>query len=133
MGEGWIYRQQYVKCGKLGCRCFEGEGHGPYWYGFRRRNLEGRGSEVESRYFGKERPRGARPTLPPEDARRAREYKSALGVFGLHVRKPTAEQVRRRYKELAVTLYSNEYLERERMQRVDAAHEVLRRRRGAGA
>ena len=33
---GVIYRQQYVRCGKLGCqRCPpHGPGHGPYWYGF---------------------------------------------------------------------------------------------------
>lgn len=31
-----IYRQQYVRCGKPGCRRCppQGPGHGPYWYGF---------------------------------------------------------------------------------------------------
>ena len=30
------YRQQYVRCGKPGCRRCppHGPGHGPYWYGF---------------------------------------------------------------------------------------------------
>src|SRR4029453_12948452 len=33
---GVIYRQQYVRCGKPGCRRCppHGPGHGPYWYGF---------------------------------------------------------------------------------------------------
>ena len=31
-----IYRQQYVRCGKRGCRRCppQGPGHGPYWYGY---------------------------------------------------------------------------------------------------
>jgi hypothetical protein len=34
--DGVIYRQQYVRCGKVGCRRCPpaGPGHGPYWYGF---------------------------------------------------------------------------------------------------
>lgn len=34
--DGVIYRQQYVRCGKAGCRRCppSGPGHGPYWYGF---------------------------------------------------------------------------------------------------
>lgn len=34
--DGVIYRQQYVRCGKAGCRRCPpaGPGHGPYWYGF---------------------------------------------------------------------------------------------------
>ena len=34
--DGVIYRQQYVRCGKPGCRRCppSGPGHGPYWYGF---------------------------------------------------------------------------------------------------
>lgn len=33
---GVIYRQQYVRCGKPGCRRCPpfGPGHGPYWYGY---------------------------------------------------------------------------------------------------
>jgi len=33
--DGVIYRQQYVRCGKAGCRRCPpmGPGHGPYWYG----------------------------------------------------------------------------------------------------
>jgi len=29
---GVTYRQQYRKCGKAGCKCNDGPGHGPYWY-----------------------------------------------------------------------------------------------------
>jgi hypothetical protein len=34
--DGVIYRQQYVRCGKAGCRRCPpaGPGHGPYWYGY---------------------------------------------------------------------------------------------------
>ena len=34
--DGVIYRQQYVRCGKTGCRRCPpaGPGHGPYWYAF---------------------------------------------------------------------------------------------------
>jgi hypothetical protein len=34
--DGVIYRQQYVRCGKPGCRRCPptGPGHGPYWYGY---------------------------------------------------------------------------------------------------
>ena len=30
--EGVAYFQQYRKCGKSGCHCQRGQGHGPYWY-----------------------------------------------------------------------------------------------------
>jgi hypothetical protein len=34
--DGVIYRRQYVRCGKVGCRRCppSGPGHGPYWYDF---------------------------------------------------------------------------------------------------
>jgi hypothetical protein len=34
--DGVMYRQQYVRCGKAGCRKCppRGPGHGPYWYGY---------------------------------------------------------------------------------------------------
>ena len=34
--DGVIYRQQYVRCAKSGCRRGPptGFGHGPYWYGY---------------------------------------------------------------------------------------------------
>jgi hypothetical protein len=34
--DGVIYRQQYVRCGKVGCRRCPptGPGHRPYWYGY---------------------------------------------------------------------------------------------------
>ena len=72
--DGVIYRQQYVRCGKTGCRRCPpaGPGHGPYWYAFywdyRQR--------TRSFYVGKSLPRGveqlnATPspeTLTKEDA-----------------------------------------------------------------
>jgi hypothetical protein len=65
---GVAYRQQYVRCGKPGCRRCppQGPGHGPYWYGFywdyRQR--------TRSFYVGKRLPPGAEllrgaPDSPP--------------------------------------------------------------------
>jgi hypothetical protein len=31
---GVIYRLQYRKCGKPGCKCAMGSVHGPYWYSY---------------------------------------------------------------------------------------------------
>ena len=47
------YRLERVACGKDNCRCAEGEGHGPYWYQYVRRN-----GRLTSRYVGKELPGG---------------------------------------------------------------------------
>ena len=68
--DGVIYRQQYVRCGKVGCRRCppRGPGHGPYWYGFywdyRQR--------TKSFYVGKTLPAGVtlipEPTHPPPTA-----------------------------------------------------------------
>jgi len=60
--DGVIYRQQYVRCGKGGCRRCPpaGPGHGPYWYGFywdyRQRTT--------SFYVGKQLPPGVTPIEP---------------------------------------------------------------------
>ena len=54
--DGVIYRQQYIRCAKAGCRRCPpaGPGHGPYWYAFywdyRQR--------TRSLYVGKSLPRG---------------------------------------------------------------------------
>jgi len=45
------------------------------------------------------------------------------GIRGLE---PPAARVKRRYEEIVAGLYSNETLERERTQQINAAHEVLR-------
>jgi hypothetical protein len=49
-------RLEMVKCGKARCKkCERGEGHGPYWYLYVRRN-----GKLISRYIGKtEDPEGA--------------------------------------------------------------------------
>jgi hypothetical protein len=45
-------RSEMVKCGKIHCRkCERGEGHGPYWYLYYRRN-----GKLTSRYVGKRIP-----------------------------------------------------------------------------
>lgn len=57
--DGVVYRQQYVRCGKPGCRKCppQGLGHGPYWYGYywdyRQRTT--------SFYVGKTLPPGVEP------------------------------------------------------------------------
>lgn len=45
------YRKVGVRCGKEGCKCAEGELHGPYWYAW----WSERG-RTKSRYVGKELP-----------------------------------------------------------------------------
>ena len=51
--DGWLYRQEFTRCNKPGCkRCERGPGHGPYWYKFRRE--EGR---LVKKYVGKTLPR----------------------------------------------------------------------------
>ena len=64
--DGVIYRQQYVRCGKVGCRRCPptGPGHGPYWYGYywdyRQR--------TRSFYIGKTLPTGVELITPSDDA-----------------------------------------------------------------
>jgi len=49
------YRLQRVRCGKAGCKCAKGQGHGPYWYAFWTA-----GGRTRSQYIGKSVPgRGA--------------------------------------------------------------------------
>ncbi|MDQ6675155.1 MAG: helix-turn-helix transcriptional regulator [Chloroflexota bacterium] len=54
--DGVIYRQQYIRCGKPGCRRCPpvGPGHGPYWYGFYWEYRQ----RTTSFYVGKHLPRG---------------------------------------------------------------------------
>jgi hypothetical protein len=48
-GSAGTLRSEMVKCGKTRCRkCERGEGHGPYWYLYFRRN-----GKLTSRYIGK--------------------------------------------------------------------------------
>ena len=42
------YQLEKVKCGKEGCKCADGELHGPYWYAYR-----WNGKKVVSEYIGK--------------------------------------------------------------------------------
>jgi len=51
--DGWLYRQEFTKCNKPGCkRCERGPGHGPYWYKFRRED-----GRLVKKYVGKNLPR----------------------------------------------------------------------------
>jgi hypothetical protein len=47
------YRREYVKCGKKGCSCAKGKGHGPYWYAYWRE-----GKKLKKKYLGKKRTGG---------------------------------------------------------------------------
>ncbi len=46
------YRQEYIRCNRERCkRCADGgQGHGPYWYAYRRED-----GKLRKRYIGKER------------------------------------------------------------------------------
>jgi hypothetical protein len=50
---GLTYRREYVKCGKKGCSCAKGKGHGPYWYAYWRE-----GKKLKKKYLGKKRTGG---------------------------------------------------------------------------
>ena len=43
---------EYVKCGKAGCKCTKGQGHGPYWYEY-----WSQAGKTRSRYIGKKLPK----------------------------------------------------------------------------
>ncbi|MCA1568292.1 MAG: hypothetical protein LC803_22135 [Acidobacteria bacterium] len=45
------YRQEKVRCGKQGCKCANGELHGPYWYAY-----WSEGGKTKSEYVGKHLP-----------------------------------------------------------------------------
>jgi hypothetical protein len=45
------YRQEMVRCGKQGCKCANGELHGPYWYAY-----WSEGGKTKSEYVGKRLP-----------------------------------------------------------------------------
>jgi hypothetical protein len=66
--DGVIYRQQYIRCGKPGCRRCPptGPGHGPYWYGFYWEYRQ----RTTSFYVGKNLPRRVEilpdPALPSD-------------------------------------------------------------------
>jgi hypothetical protein len=49
----YTYRREYVKCGKKGCSCAKGKGHGPYWYAYWRE-----GKKLKKKYLGKKRTGG---------------------------------------------------------------------------
>lgn len=46
----YTYRREYVKCGKRGCSCAKGKGHGPYWYAYWKE-----GGKLKKQYLGKTR------------------------------------------------------------------------------
>jgi hypothetical protein len=59
------FRAEYVKCGKKGCKSCP---HGPYWYGYERKN-----GRLHKKYYGKldprdrQRERTKRETHPHDD------------------------------------------------------------------
>jgi hypothetical protein len=46
-----VFQHEKVRCGKHGCKCAEGDLHGPYWYSYQRD-----GGKVKSKYVGKKLP-----------------------------------------------------------------------------
>jgi hypothetical protein len=49
--DGRTYRLESVRCGKKGCKCADGEPHGPYWYAYWLEN-----GKTRSQYVGKNPP-----------------------------------------------------------------------------
>lgn len=49
------YRRELVRCGKKGCKCADGQLHGPYWYAYWVEN-----GRLKSQYIGKKLPRGVK-------------------------------------------------------------------------
>ncbi|MCA1565740.1 MAG: hypothetical protein LC803_08910 [Acidobacteria bacterium] len=47
------YRLESIRCGKKGCKCAEGNLHGPYWYAYWKEKGKSR-----SQYIGKRLPNG---------------------------------------------------------------------------
>ena len=47
------YRRELVRCGKKGCKCADGQLHGPYWYAYWTE-----GGRTRSQYVGKKLPKG---------------------------------------------------------------------------
>jgi hypothetical protein len=62
-GEGWLYRQELVDCGKGAtgrCRkCANRPGHGPYWYAYRWQD-----GKMHKRYVGRRLPESAWTAQP---------------------------------------------------------------------
>ena len=79
--EGLSYYQQGRKCGKPGCKCAQGQLHGPYWYA---RDLD----NGQVRYLGRELPaqvlaaRLAFDRMLPEMNRRRRELLGQYDALG---------------------------------------------------
>lgn len=72
-------KRKWKRCGKRGCSCYRGRGHGPYLYGYlpdeevrqRRREKKGRGSTRKEIYLGKD-------FVPPEGWVKPAELKRLL-------------------------------------------------------
>jgi hypothetical protein len=45
------YRREGVRCGKKGCKCMDGDLHGPYWYAYWSED-----GKTRSKYIGKRLP-----------------------------------------------------------------------------
>lgn len=66
----YTFRSEYVKCGKKGCRCEAGEGHGPYTYKYWKE-----GGRLRKQYVGKS-------TRPGGKGREARARSSSAPSSG---------------------------------------------------
>ena len=84
----YTYRLETIRCGKLTCRCAQGEGHGPYWYAYWRDD----GGTLRKTYLGKKKPKAgalpktavttprSRAPLPKTEPKKSRP-KSLLAVI----------------------------------------------------
>lgn len=101
----WTYRLRYIRCGKPNCRCATGDGHGPYWYGYRHQN-----GRMYTHYFGR-RPSSTFDPPPPEARAEARASENrwtftgkmnlttALRIFAIP-RIPSQDELTARWRRL---------------------------------
>jgi hypothetical protein len=77
--DGVIYRQQYIRCGKIGCRRCPpaGPGHGPYWYGYYWDYQQ----HTRSFYVGKQLPSGVELVTDSSPALDVDAASTALDAF----------------------------------------------------
>lgn len=130
--ETWTYQCEYVRCGKKSCSACP---HGPYWYGYRRRD-----GLLRKKYFGREDPRGA-CKRPPEERPADWDYDDifdanlagwplAFRILGVPA-EATDGEVREAYRRMCLEHHPDRGGLQKRMQQVQAAYALIKRlRRG---
>lgn len=141
------FQQEYVRCGKPGCKKCRGNGpgHGPYWYEYSR---DPRTGKVKSRYWGKNHPedearkrQGESPKNKDAEKphahdaifnRKTASMKIALAIFGIE-KLPSKTELVRTYRALSTKhhpdLFKSDTEKRRQhtvMARINAAFQYLK-------